>query len=146
MNETQRSEAVRARFDELDLHDSRLVGLRLDRRAGDSGDSVDDVHLSLALLTGRYPDWSFRDARLTFLDCTYVRGDVDLGFKNVAGDAISSAECVGASALRAELERGVMAYEPDALRDYWEFVVYLCPPAGRLHVFARDFRLEERPA
>lgn len=140
MNETQRSEAVRARFNALDLHDSRLVGLRLERRAENS---LDDLHLSLALLTGQHPDWSFRDAQLILLDCTYLRVDFDLGFKNVAGDAISSAECVGTSALRAQLEHGVMAHEPDALQDYWEFVVYLCPPAGRLHAFARDFRLEQ---
>lgn len=142
MSDGGRDPEVQARFKQLDLHDSQLLGLQLGRR---NGERVDDLHLSLGLLAGRYPNWEFQGARLTFLDCTYLKVDVDLGFKNVADDAISSAECLDDSSLRAELEKGVMENETNPLAAYWEFVVYLCPPGGRLHVFARDFRLD-RPS
>jgi len=35
-----------------------------------------------------------------------------------------------------------MQYETAPLDPYWEFVIHLCPPAGELRIFARDFILQ----
>ena len=134
-----RATDVRARFEQIDLHDSELRGFYIERRRDAR---IDDAHFDLRLVTGRYPAHGLADARLTLLDCTYARFDVDLTFKSVLGDQIMASECLGDSPLRTELEQGVLRSEVDPLGEYWEFVIHLCPPAGRCNVFARDFRLD----
>ena len=80
-------------------------------------------------------------ARLSFLDCTYMRMEVDVEFKRMVSDAISYSECLSESSFRREVEER-MQYETAPLDPYWEFVIHLCPPAGELRIFARDFILQ----
>ena len=138
MNTASILDEVRTRFLQLDLHDSRLLEIRLRHRAEAP---VDDLTLEVLLLKGKYPEYKWEPAELTFLDCTYLKLEVDLAMKLVCGDAIAGSTCSTDSELRRELEHGLMQQERNPLAEYIEFVVGLCPPAGELHIFARDFAL-----
>ena len=130
------------RFKEIELHDSRLIGLTIERRGREP---ISDVHLTLSLQGGVYPDYHWTDAQLVFIDCTYLKIEIDQTMLHAAADAINGTECLNDSTLRRELEAGVMKYENAPLSEYLEFMIGLCPPAGELHFFARDFRLETPP-
>src|SRR5690348_542531 len=67
-------EGVCKRFKEIELHDSRLVGLAIVRRGREP---ISDVHLTLSLQGGVYPDYHWTDARLVFIDCTYSKIEID---------------------------------------------------------------------
>jgi hypothetical protein len=41
------------------------------------------------------------------------------------------------------MTRQAKALGEDPLTAYWEFAIHLVPPAGSIHVFARDFLFEE---
>jgi hypothetical protein len=131
-------DAVCSRFKQIDLHDSRLLGLSLELRPNAR---VADAHLTLMLLGGRYPNHTWSPARLIFLDCTYSKIEIDHDMKQVSGDAITGSTCSRDSDLRRELEGGLMKHEKEPLSEYLEFVVVLCPPGGEMHFFARDFSL-----
>jgi hypothetical protein len=127
------------RFKEINLHDSRLMGLTVERRPHES---ISDVRLTLSLPDGRPPNVHWTSTRLVFLDCTYSRIEIDHAMTRVAGDAISGSICSRDSDLRRELESGLMKHEKSPLSEYLEFIIGLCPPGGELHFFARDFRIE----
>ncbi|HKO13569.1 MAG TPA: hypothetical protein VJV22_16490 [Acidobacteriaceae bacterium] len=139
-------EQVRERFGELDLHDSRLNGIHLERR---DGENVDRVRLDLELLEGSYPEYQWRPVQLAFCDCAFVKVEIDLLTKALCGGAISGSECLTASSARDQIEAQMLAigrnpageYGEHPLADCLEFVLGLCPPGGELHVFAKEFAL-----
>ena len=131
---------IRERFNALELHDSRLADVSVRSRDDGSGH---DIAIDLELLRGHHPNYSHEPAQLVLLDCTYVRLDMDLDGKLVCGDAIGRVECVERSPLREALERGPMKYEDNPLSEYLHFSIFLIPPGGEMHVFAKDFVLKQ---
>jgi hypothetical protein len=132
-------EDVCARFRRIDLHDCQLRGVSLQIR---QDNSTTDAHLSVIVLGGTYPDFTWTPGRLIFLDCTYSKIEIDHAMNHVSGDAIIGTTCSRESDLRHELESGLLKHEEAPLSEYVEFVVGLCPPGGELHFFARDFSFE----
>lgn len=131
---------VQSRFNSLDLHDSRLLDLQIQRRLTEPGH---DVRIVVELLEGSYPKYVWVPGEIVFLDCTFIRLDFDLDMKLVCGHAIAGADCEQDSALKADLERTRMSSEDAPLSSYLHFRVALCPTSGELHLFARDFVLRK---
>lgn len=128
--------AIRSRFAEFDLHDSRLLDVAV-RHGSDAGA---ELVARLSLRRGTYPKYWYEPGELILLGCTYVSLEIDFAMKGVCGDAISSAECLTESSLRTELESELLKDEDRPLSSYLEFVLHLCPPSGAIHAFALDFR------
>jgi len=139
MDATPAADTVCGRFNELELHDSRFLGMTIVKREEPPGH---DISIDLAVLRGSYPQFSWEPAQLVFTDSTYVRLDFDLDGKSNCGDAISTSKCVERSELRDALEKGPMRYEQNPLAGYVHFSIFLIPPGGELHVFASDFMLK----
>jgi len=83
---------------------------------------------------------SLRDAKLVLKSCTILRMNLDLSWKHVVSDDISSAVCKADSDLKKEIERQ-LTNENKPLQDYLHFAISLIPPAGEIHALARDFEL-----
>lgn len=126
------------RFAELNLHDSRLLKISIERRAEAL---TEDVHLDIALLSGEEGD-SGAPARLTFLDCAAIELTIDFWAKHFCGDAIGDATCGQVTdAIAATLDRDPARDRRQPLSELAVFSVRLCPQSGTVRIIARDFTL-----
>ncbi|HSA92231.1 MAG TPA: hypothetical protein VLE48_04415 [Terriglobales bacterium] len=132
-------ENVSSRFNDLDLHDSKLLGVHLVR---DASERVDDVVLDIRLRP-QQGESAWRDVQLRFRDCTILKMNLDLDGKRVCADDIATNLCSSDSPLREELERGQLKYEKEPLADYLLFQIQLIHPGGEIDLFARDFELQQ---
>jgi len=131
-------ETVCERFNELQLHDSRFVDVSILRRTERESH---EVRVDLEIERETPGGFSSQAAKLVFIDCTFLKIDLDLDGKVVCGDAIARSRCTEHSELREALERGPLKYEDSPLEGYFHFSIFLIPPGGEMHVFARDFAL-----
>ena len=137
-HETEPSQDVCTRFNQMQWHDSKLVGFQLAPKS----DERYDVHVDLQLLTNAQPgQYTWKDARLEFHDCRIMELSVDtLGIRFTGGD-ISSAICEGGTALKEKLESRFfdLPQGDDPYEGILHFRILLIPPGGEIDVFARDF-------
>jgi len=130
-----------AAFNEINLSDCRLVGVRLEQGENDPRDTLT---LLLEMVAGEKAD-SYVPAYLRFVGCGAVRLHVDTFYKSVCSDNIAEVD-----ALPFERTSGDVLLEQSAFREQHQpsyslimFTVTLCSPAGVIEVAARDFTLVE---
>lgn len=134
-------EDVCTRFNNLNWHDSKLLGIELLRRQG-----TDYLRCRLKLLWDSRPgQYRWKDATLTFQDCTILKLDLDLAGKRVCADDIAGARCTWQSALKDQLEREQLQHEKAPLAQFLHFTISLIPPGGSIDVFAKEFELLIEP-
>jgi hypothetical protein len=125
------------RFNNLRLHDSKLVGLCFYKVEGE-----DRIKLSLELLE---KDGSLNPAEMIFKECAYFEADVYLEAKSMCADDISGVECYESSDWKTSVSEpspfdvilGGRGFE-----EHLHFSVSMCPPGGTINILARDFSLE----
>ena len=128
--------AVRSRFEELNLHDCRLLFLQSRQRT-----RAAEVRLTLELLSGaKANEW--KPAYLTFYDCAFLSASIDFLAKRVCEDAIVDVSCtfVSEEDMR-QLEQYRQPDTEDPVVNLLQFCIMLCPPSGELRIVARDFSL-----
>ena len=137
-HESDLSQEICARFNQMHWHDSKLVGFQLMPKSGERY----DVHVDLQLLTNAQPgQYSWKAARLEFQDCRIMELGVDLlGIRFTGGD-IATAFCEGGAALKEELESRFfdLPQGNDPYEGILHFQMRLIPPGGEINVFARNF-------
>jgi hypothetical protein len=116
-------------FNALKWHDSKLVGMSLDRIAEE-----DQIIVKLMLWAGD----RLAPHVLTFKDPTIVDLNFDLTGKQLCADDISSADCQTSSDWISELSRNS---PHDNFAGYLHFEIRLIPPGGRLRILAKTFDL-----
>lgn len=130
-------EDVIQRFNRIEWHDSKFVGLSFYNTGSDQ-----EVKASLKLLR---EDNSYSPAEITFHECAYIEADVYLEATRRFSDDIIDAACYASSQWKTSVsEPG--PYDPilggRGLEDYLHFEIYLCVPGGIINILAKDFSLE----
>ena len=124
------------RFNNIQWHDSKLVGLSLYKLEGG-----DRVKLFLELLG---MDGTLRPAEIIFKECAYITADVYLETKSMCADDISGAGCCESSGWKTKVS------EPSPfdviqgnrrLAQYLHFSISLIPPGGTINILAKDFEM-----
>jgi len=128
-------------FNGIELHDSKLVSLRLRREQTRNGADIDNVELSLKLLRHSRGTSEYVDAVLIFKDCGALRMDLDLIGKQLCADDIASALCQSVSAMDATIAEGRSASRHNDAVGFLHYTITLIPPGGEVHIFARDNEL-----
>ena len=137
-------EEIRRSFQALRWHDSELRGLEL-RRLEPEGrfDLVIQVHLIERPIPGGF---EYRDRRITFGDCRFLKTSLDLLGLRHCGGVIGAAWCPERSELRDEVARHLEDFDlpqpEDPMEGLLHFSIYLCPPSGTIDIFASDWPLE----
>lgn len=126
------------RFSSIKWHDSKLISLQL----LPGGDNLhDELWLNVRLLTNtKESPYKYTSAKLILRNCTFIKLDIDLTFKNMCGGDISGAYCEHESPLRKEIEKRQIKNEMP-LDQYLLFNITLIPPGGEIKVFAKNFEL-----
>lgn len=135
-------EEICGKFNALNWHDSKLIGICLVR---DESGTADTVRLDLRMIDYTEPFRSrWKQATLLLKECTLLRLDIDLDGKRVCSDSIWSATCARDSSLKEEIERVQLRNEVKPLANYLHFEIRLIEPGGRVDAFAKSFELEIR--
>jgi hypothetical protein len=134
------------RFNKLLWHDSKLQGIRIQRR---SGSPFDEISLDIALYVDRQPNgYERRPVSITFSSWRYVRMGMDLESKRLCSDDISEAWCEKDSVLKKQIEEKI-SHEPMQARpekerplaEHYLFRILLITPGGEMIIVARNFEL-----
>lgn len=129
-------DSVRARFSELRLHDSRLLSVST---SSDLEAREESLILTLSILSGDHAD-EWTPGRLVFTQCSGVEIQLDFWAKRACRDTIVETSCeYDRNAASASLDDNPVRERHDPISSLLLFTIDLCPPGGRIRVFARDF-------
>ncbi|MFZ1682605.1 MAG: hypothetical protein WAU88_00605 [Candidatus Zixiibacteriota bacterium] len=126
-------DSVIQKFNSLRWHDSKLRSVTVARAGGS-----EVVILDLELWD---ENWILQSSRLTLLECTYIRTELDLDSKRTCSDDISSALCKASSELIDSLDR---TNPYDSFTGYLHFHIRMIPFGGVIDILAKDFVLEPK--
>jgi hypothetical protein len=110
------------------------MGLTLNRNG-----TQDDLVLGISFPA--LPPVHWKEAKVTLVNCTIIRMDVDLDFKRVCADSISSVSCKEHSELKTQIEKK-LKYETAPLEGFYHFSIHLIPYGGNIEIFAKDFEVD----
>jgi hypothetical protein len=149
-------DAVCGRFNEMHLHDSKLVSFSLLRREME-GETYDDICLDLDLITGVIPPASddpwkrfqFKTEKreLTFKDCLFFETNLNLLAKKCVADMIDRSGCK--PSCKSKVLEGMEGIGGERLQridleDYIQFNIVLTHPAGTIGIVAKEYCLSAK--
>jgi hypothetical protein len=128
-----------ARFNAIQWHDSKLLGLCFYRSGVE-----ERVKVSLELLG---EGGVLTPAEIIFKECAYIGADVYLEAKSMCSDDISDAECRESSDWKNTVsEPGPydVIRGDRRLEQFLHFRITMCVPGGTINILAKDFSLETK--
>lgn len=132
------------RFNELPWHDSKLTGLNI--HCAEEATCGLQLEVQLRIPSeGGTAQW--KNSRLTFDGCRFVKLDLDLlGIQLCSGD-ISSAACNRDSPLKKQIDDLLLLQfdlpeERNPFEATYHYQVTMINPGGELNLFAQAFDLE----
>jgi hypothetical protein len=122
-------------FNNLDLHDSKLLSFQMIRLNADAGGN-DSFCIDIKYLR---VDGSYVNKKLMFNECRLLLIDIDLVGKFLCADDILSNSCRSDSDLKRDIIKKYFSNEERVLDDYFHFNIIMIPPGGNIDIFARGF-------
>ena len=135
------------RFNELDLHDSQLIGIQIEQEHGSRSAHVRMRLANVTHIGGVVSE--ARGATLSFSGCADMSLTVDFFNKSMVGDAIDSANCKFDAARIAQLAQDdPPRARTQGLDNLLFFSLRLTPISGEISLLAKafDFVFESSPA
>ena len=139
----QANSNVCRRFNELPWHDSKLLGFKIDFE----GDTPDNLQLEVKLNAPDRAKRQWRNSKLIFKECRFIKLDLDLLGIQLCGGDIASATCETNSALKKKIEDFLevefdLPEERNPFETTFHYQVLMIHPGGELNLFAKEFELE----
>jgi len=134
------------RFNELDLHDSQLIGIQIAQEHGSRSAQVRMTLANVAYTSGLVSET--RSATLSFSGCADMSLTIDFFNKSMVGDAIDSASCKFDAARIAQLAQDdPPRARTQGLDNLLVFSLLLVPISGEISLLAKafDFAFESSP-